>query len=70
MFRLFRQTKQQYSIATMPKATGKTMDEWATLLNVGHRRKDTPAAIMNYLMQEHNLSSAWARTIASYYQLR
>jgi hypothetical protein len=69
-FTLGRRRAQQYSKTTMFDATGKTWDEWQAILDLQKSRKQTHASNMRYLMHEHHLSPAWARTIASYYQLR
>jgi hypothetical protein len=64
------QTAPQFSKDTMPKFTGKTYDEWVIVLNANNQRKKSLSCIMEYLLKEHGLSAAWARTIASYYILQ
>jgi hypothetical protein len=60
----------KYSKDTMQQGTGKTYDEWVNLLDVSQQRKQSNASVRQYLMDKHQLSPAWARTIASYYQMR
>ena len=64
------QTAPQFSKDTMADATGKTWDQWVIILNAHNQRKKSLSCVMEFLLKEHGLSAAWARTIASYYVLQ
>jgi hypothetical protein len=57
----------QFSKEAMQAATGKDWNAWVAVIAGNARKKDTIASIMERLTSEHNLSPAWARTIAAYY---
>ena len=65
----FTRTAPQFSKEAMPEATGKDWSAWAAIVAGNARKSDTVFSIMERLTSEHNLSPAWARTIASYYVL-
>lgn len=69
MFWLNR-VSSKYSKNTMHSATGKSFDEWVAVLNAANQRKQTSSSVRQYLMDVHQLTPAWARTIASYYHMR
>ena len=65
----FTRTTTQFSKEAMQEATGKDWNTWAAIVAGNCRKSDTVFSIMERLTREHNLSPAWARTIASYYLL-
>lgn len=70
MFFKERVQKRQFSRNTIEIGTGKTWDEWASIVDSRSTGRKDLSTVMEFLVKEHGLSQQWARTIASYYVLQ
>ncbi len=59
----------QYSKEMMRAATGRDWDDWNSLISSSKHNREDFSSVIDRLIRDHNLSPAWARTIASYYIL-
>lgn len=59
----------RYCDMTMPKATGKTCEEWIEILNQSIEKKCGIIAVVEYLTTEYQLKPDWAQMIALQYVL-
>lgn len=62
-----QETALQYSKETMQEATGKDWEAWSSIVSSTMNPKQDFSSFIDSLVADHQLSPAWARTIASYY---
>ena len=64
-----QEASPQFSKANMQDATGKDWEGWSLIIRSSMHPRDDFLSVIEHLVDDHHLSPAWARTIASYYLL-
>ncbi len=59
-----------YSLESLPRATGKSWDEWNRIITTERQQKCGVRPLAEYLMTEYGLNAGWAQMIALEYVRR
>ncbi len=57
----------RYTQVVMPYATGKTWQEWVSILDADNKSDFDKVPLAHYLIKEHHVDPVWAQTIAKQY---
>jgi len=58
-----------YSLDSLPRATGKSWDEWVRIITTGLQQKCGVLPLAEDLINEYGLNASWAQMIALEYVL-